>query len=89
MDQDFIYYSQRQKKLVADYKPPVGCARICIGNMPLYAAQIRRSKRQSKENFGVYYKYHIGQYRKRPPGEYPLAVFCQDSQYVKSVFAMS
>ena len=40
-----------------DYKrrPPAGCARICIGNMPPEAAQIRRSKRQSKLYFVVYY----------------------------------
>ena len=34
----------------------IRCARICRGNMPLAAAQIRRGKRQRKKNFVVYYK---------------------------------
>ena len=35
------------------YNAPRGCARILIGNMPLSAAKIRRSKRQNEKTFVV------------------------------------
>ena len=39
----------------AYYKASGGCARILQGNMPLSAAKIRRSKRQTEKSFVVYY----------------------------------